>query len=95
MRYLRGYLPRRGAPLAQCSVAERVILTDRPAFVERVSRYDLWHADDVIVAARPVFWYGKLARGSLVAVPHWDRSVLKPQLAQTSFERIPHAHQVL
>lgn len=95
MRYLRGYLPRRGAPPAQCSVAERVILTGRPAFVERVSGYDLWHADDVTVAARPVFWYGKLARVSLVAVPHWDRSVLKPQLSQATFERIPHAHQVL
>ena len=95
MRYLRGYLPRRGAPPSQCSVAERVVLTGRPAFVERVSGYDLWHHDDVTVAARPVFWYGKLARVSLVAVPYWDRSVLKPQLAQASFERIPHAHQVL
>ncbi len=95
MRYLRRYLPRRGAPPAQCSVAERVILTGRPTFVERVCGYDLWHADDLTVAARPVFWYGKLARISLVAVPYWDRSVLKPQLAQASFERIPHAHQVL
>ena len=95
MRYLRGYLPRRGVPPAQCSVAERVILTGRPTFVERVSGYDLWHADDLTVAARPVFWYGKLARVSLVAVPYWDRSVLKPQLARASFERIPQAHQVL
>ena len=92
---LRGLLPRRGAPPAQCSVAGRVILTGSPVYVERVSGYDLWHNDDVTVAARPVSWHGRLAKVALVAVPYRDRSVLRPQLAHAYFERIPHAHQVI
>ena len=40
---LRGLLPRRGGPPAQGSVVERVVLTGRPVYVERVSGYDLWH----------------------------------------------------
>ena len=92
---LRGLLPRRGAPPAQCSMAERVVLTGRPVYVERVSGYDLWRVDDVTVAARPVFWHGRLAKVALVAVPYRDRSVLLPQLANASFEHISHAHQVI
>ena len=92
---LRGLLPRRGGPPTQSSVAERVIHTGRPVHVERVSGYDLWKADDVTVAARPVHWHGRLAKVNLVAVPYRDRSVLLPQLGQASFERIPQAYQVV
>ena len=95
LSHLRGLLPRRGAPPAQCSVAERVILTGRPVYVERGSGYDLWQNDDVTVAARPANWHGRLAKVALVAVPYRDRSVLRPQLAHAHFERIPHAHQVI
>lgn len=93
--YLRGMLPRRGAPPTPGSVTERVILTGRPVYVERVSGYDLWRNDDLTLAARPVVWYGRVAKIALVAVPHRDRSVLAPQLGHAAFERIPHAHQVL
>jgi hypothetical protein len=93
--YLRGLLPRRHAPPAPGSVAERVILTGRPVYVERVSGYDLWRNDDVTVAARPVVWHGRVAKVALVAVPYRDRSVLAPQLGHARFERVPHAHQVL
>ena len=92
---LRGLLPRRGAPAPQGSVAARVILTGRPVYVERVSGYDLWHNDNVTVAARPANWHGRLAKIALVAVPYRDRSVLRPQLAHAHFERIPRAHQVI
>ena len=92
---LRGLLPRRGAPPARCSVAERVMLTGRPVHAERVSGYDLWRNDDVTVMARPVNWHGRLAKVAVVAVPYRDRSVLRPQLAHAYFERIPHAHQVI
>ena len=95
LSHLRGLLPRRGAPPAQCSVAERVVLTDRPVYVERVSGYDLWQHDDVAVAARPANWHGRLAKVSVIAVPYRDRSVLRPQLEHAHFERIPHAHQVI
>ncbi|MDE2859892.1 MAG: hypothetical protein OYI31_02450 [Chloroflexota bacterium] len=92
---LRRLLPRRGASPTPGSVAERVALTGRPVYVERVSGYDLWQNDDVTVVARPVIWHGRVAKIAVVAVPHRDRSVLAPQLDQAYFERIPHAHQVL
>ena len=92
---LRGMLPRRGYPPAKYSVAERVILTGEPVYVERVTGYDLWNADDITVAARLVNWHGRLAKIALVAVPYRDRKVLGPQLSRVSFEHIPHAHQVI
>ncbi len=95
LSYLRGLLPRRGAPPTPGSVAEQVIRTGGPVYVERVSGYDLWQNDDVTVAARPVTWHGRLAKIAVVAVPHRDRSVLAPQLGHAPFERIPHAHQLL
>ena len=68
---LRGLLPRRGAPPAQGSVAERVVLTGRPIYVDRVSGYDLWHNDDVTVAARPrqLAWASGEGRCPSRAVP--------------------------
>ena len=92
---LRGLLPRRGEPPAAGSVAERVALTGKPAAVDRVSGYDLWRSDDLTVLARPVIWGGQVAKVSLIAVPHRDRSVLLPQFASAAFERIASAHQVL
>lgn len=93
--YLRGLLPRSGASPAQGSVTERVALTGRPVYVEKVSGYDLWQNDDVTVAARPTNWHGMLAKIAVVAVQYRDRSVLRPRLAHAYFERVPHAHQVI
>ena len=92
---LPGLLPRRGAPPASGSAAELVAGTGRTVYVERVSGYDLWRADDVAVAARPVTWRGRLAKIAVVAVSYRERSVLSPQLGQASFERVPEAHQVI
>lgn len=92
---LRGLLPRRGYPPTQYSVAERVIFTGRPAYVERVTGYDLWNADDITVVARLAHWHGRLAKIAIVAVPYRDRKVLSPQLSRVSFEHINHAHQVI
>ena len=63
--------------------------------MERVSGYDLWRADDVAVAARPVTWRGRLAKIAVAARPCRERSVLSPQLGQAPFERVPEAHQVV
>ena len=91
---LRGLLPRRGAPPAQGSVAERVALTGRAVYVDRVSGYDLWSDDDLAVAARPVNWHGRLAKIAVVAVPYRDRSVLRPQLGR-AMSRTPHRRVIL
>ena len=92
---LRGLLPRRGSPPTPGSVAERVVFSGRPVYVERVSGYDLWKTRDVTVAARPVRWKGQLVKVAVVAVPHYDRSVLLPQLANAGFDRLAEVHQVI
>ncbi len=92
---LRGLLPRRGDPPAPGSIAERVILSGRPFCVDRVSGYDLWHADDLIVAARPVIWNGRVAKVAVIAVPYRDRSVLQPQTCQAAFQHIAEGYQVI
>lgn len=92
---LRGLLPRRGSSPAIGSIAERVISSSRPVYVEKVSGYDLWQADDLAVAARPATWYGRLAKVAVVAVPYRDRSLLSAQVCKASFLYIPEAHQVI
>ena len=63
--------------------------------VDRVSGHDLWQADDLTVAARPVLWHGRVAKIALIAVPYRDRSVLQPQVWRASFQRIAEAYQVI
>ena len=76
---LRGGMPRHGTPPSPGSAAERVALTGRAAYAEESA---------IAIAARPVFWHGRLAKVAVVAVPHRDRSMLRPQLASASFERL-------
>lgn len=95
LSYLRGLLPRRGSPPATGSIADLVVHSGRPVYVERVNGYDLWRSDDLAVAARPVIWGGRVAKVALVAVPYRDRSILRPQLDRDAFHRIPEAHQVI
>ena len=70
---------RSGTPPSPGSAAERVALTHRAAYAEE---------GDVAIAARPVFWHGRLAKVAVAAVPDRDRSVLRPQLANAHFERL-------
>lgn len=86
---------RRGSPVLEGSAAWRVVCSGRPVHVERVRGYDLWGIADLTVAARPVWWHGKLAKVALVAVPYHDRQVLAPQLAQGPLERVSEAFQLI
>ena len=70
---------RTGTPPPPGSAAERVAFTSQAAYTEE---------GDVAIAARPVFWHGRLAKVAVVAVPHRDRSALRPQLANAPFERL-------
>ena len=80
-RLLRGVwsMPGRGTPPSPGSAAARVARAGRAAYAE---------ADGIAVAARPVFWLGRLAKVAVVAVPYRDRAVLRPQLAAASFDRL-------
>ena len=89
-RLLRGFqggMPGGSSPPSPGSAAERVAFAGRAAYAE---------GRDVAVAARPVFWLGRLAKVAIVAVPYRDRSVLWPQLAAAPFDRlIDHGRGVL
>ncbi|MDO8751702.1 MAG: hypothetical protein Q7K03_11280 [Dehalococcoidia bacterium] len=91
----RQMVPRRHAPVLQGSAAWRVVQSGGPVLVERVAGCDLWGPGDLTVVARPVRWYGKLAKVALVAVPYRDRLLLEPQFGQGPLERVPMAFQVI
>ena len=74
-----GGVPGRGWPPSPGSAAERVAHAGRAAYAEE---------DNVAVAARPVFWQGRLAKVAVVAVPYHDRAILWPQLAAARFDRL-------
>ena len=67
----RGGLPRRGRPIFPGSLAERVVRYGRAQY-EREGG----HA----VMGRPVFWKGRLAKVSVVAVPRRFGDILGPQV---------------
>lgn len=56
---------------------------------------DLWGNDDITVAARPVTRYGRVAKVSLITVPHRDRSILRPQPATALLHHVQQTHQVI
>ena len=82
----RGGRPRKGKSISPGSLAHHVLLTGRAAYAEREPGRNGAGPSDMAVAARPVIWYGKLAKIALVAVPYQDRAVLQPQLANDAFE---------
>ena len=88
-------IPRKKGRVLPGSAAELVIRGGRPVYVERVFGYDLWGQVTLTALARPVHWYGKLAKVVVVAVPWHDRSVLKPQLGKAPHECVPETFQVI
>ena len=90
----RGGRPRKAKSVSPGSLAHRVLLSGSAAYAERRPGRNGNGAgpSDLAVAARPVIWYGRLAKIALVAVPYQDRAVLSPQLAHDSFERMDDGH---
>ena len=84
----RGGRPRKDKSVSVGSLAHRVLLTRGAVYAEQEPGHNGAGPSDVAVAARPVIWYGRLAKIALVAVPYQDRAVLLPQLANDSFERL-------
>lgn len=83
----RGGRLRKGKPASPGSLAHRVLLTGRAAYAEQEPGCHGDVSGAGAVAARPVLWYGRLAKIALVAVPYNDRAVLRPQLSNDSFDR--------
>ena len=81
----RGRLPLPGRPPSPGSLPELVIITGGSEYAEVESRGNLRGGDGLAVAVRPVFWHGRLAKISLVAVPYEQRAALAPQVHQPAF----------
>ena len=73
----RGRMPLPERPPSSGSLAEAVILTGRAEYAED---------DGIAVAARPVYWRGRIAKVAVVAVPREYRAALEPQ-TRTATER--------
>ena len=70
----RGRMPRPDRPPPPGSLAERVILEGRAEYAE----VEPW-CGGLAVAAKPLFWSGRLAKVAVVAVLYHDRDVLLRQ----------------
>ena len=82
----RGRVPLPGRPPSAGSLAEDVIVTGKPEYAEAEPRGNRRGGDGVAVAVRPVFWNGRLAKISLVAVPYERRAALAPQVRRAAFD---------
>ena len=76
----RGRLPLPGRAPSPGSLAERVILTGGAEYAEVKPPESHRYRGGLAVAVRPVFWEGRLAKVSLVAVPYEHRVALAPQV---------------
>ena len=66
--------PRSGKPLSSGSLAERAARSGRTEYAE---------GDGIAVVAKPVFWKGRLAKVTVVALPWENRQALAPQHGAT------------
>ena len=82
----RGRVALPGRSPSPGSLAEKVILTGRSEYAEVEPGGNRRDADGLAVAVRPVFWRGRLAKVSLVAVPYEQRATLVPQVHRASFD---------
>ncbi len=82
----RGRVPLPGRPPSPGSLAEGVIVSGRSEYAEAEPRENIQCGDGVAVAVRPVFWNGRLAKVSLVAVPYELRAALAPQVHRAAFD---------
>ena len=82
----RGRVPLPGRPPSPGSLAEKVILTGRFEYAEVEPGGNRRDGDGLAVTVRPVFWRGRLAKTSLVAVPYEQRATLVPQVHRATFD---------
>ena len=81
---VRGGMPRWGSVPYIGSMAARVALAGGFGYAEE----EPGGGDgDIAVAARPVIWYGRIAKVAVVAVPYGDRRILSPQLSGVARSR--------
>ena len=75
----KGFMPLAYRPPSPGSMAERVILDCRAEYAEVEPGREESGRGGLAVAAKPVFWSGRLAKVAVMAAPYGDRAVLLPQ----------------
>jgi len=93
--YPRHLLPKKGDKIIPGSVVDLVCNTCQPVYLERVTGFDFWGWNDLSVLARPVFWFGKLAKIVLVGVRYENRQLLQPQIALVSPDVVARSYQLI
>jgi len=83
-RYPRHLIPKKGDKVIPGSIVDLVCDTRQPVYLEKVTGFDFWGWNDLAFIARPVFWFGKLAKIVLVGVRYQDRHLLQPQIKNVS-----------
>ena len=84
----QGGCPALGSSLPLGSLSHRVLETGKATYAEEQVGRDGRDSGHLAVAARPVLWFGRLAKIAVVAVPYDYRAVLEPQLSNYSFDRL-------
>ena len=92
-RYPGHLIPLVGDNVNPGSLAQHVISTGRPALRHRVYGFDLFGFNDLTALARPVRWYGQLAKVVLVAVPTTRADVLQAQVSAISVDELGESFQ--
>lgn len=75
----RRLFPVRGEKPAPGFIVDEVITTKRPIYYE-TAVFDLLGDNDISMLARPVFWYGRLAKVILIIVRKKDSYLLQKQV---------------
>ncbi|GBD11795.1 hypothetical protein HRbin23_01474 [bacterium HR23] len=81
--------------MLQGSAAEYVVRTGRPLLVERVRGFDFWGYNDLVALARPVRWYGRLAKVLLLVLRYDDRHLLEAQLTDPAADVRSESYQII
>ena len=89
------FFPRRKDRVRENSIVEQTITLGRPVYRDRVLGLDLWKDREMAFLARPVLWYGQVAKVVLVGVLRKDAAVLEPQVRACDPWRLDDSFQMI
>ncbi len=93
--YPRHLFPKKGDLVSPGSIVETVRQTRQPVFLRKVTGFDFWGLNDLTVLARPVLWYGELAKVILLMLGHEHGALVQPQLDSLNPTVIPISYQMI
>ncbi len=94
-RYPWHLIPKSGDAVLPNSIVCEVINTVQCHCVQRVTGFDLWGLNDLTFIAKPVLWFGKLAKVVLVGVRYKDKGMLNTQLKHIVPVIVDESYQVI